>query len=307
MRDISDKYHTLRTARARAQVFMKRETVNQVRENKTLKPDVLPTARAASFLAVKNTWQAIPHCHPLPVEHVQVEFTLGESVIEAEVRVKAVYKTGVEMEALYGASVAALTIYDMLKPQDSGLRIGEITLLEKRGGKDDFGDPGRPVTAAVIVVSDTVATGKKEDRSGKAVTRKLEKSGVRVSEYKILPDEPEQVRENVKQLADAGRDLVVVTGGTGISPRDQTPEALRPLLDREISGIMEAARAYGQQRTPYSMLSRGIAGLTGRTLVLAIPGSPKGAAETMNALFPGILHVFKALDRSYRHEDMPPE
>ena len=119
--------------------------------------------------------------------------------------------------------------------------------------------------------------------------------------YHIIPDETAQIQEQLKSLINQQFDLVLFVGGTGLSPRDVTPESIAPLLDREIPGIMEAARQYGQQRTPYAMLSRGIAGYVSQTLVLTLPGSTKGAVETMEALFPALFHIFKVAEGS-RHD-----
>jgi molybdenum cofactor synthesis domain-containing protein len=141
-----------------------------------------------------------------------------------------------------------------------------------------------------------VASGKKEDKAGKAIVEKLEMYNIRIAEYSVIPDEPELVAEKVKQLCQPGLDLLIFTGGTGLSPRDITPESVLPLLDREIPGMMEAARQYGQERMPYAMVSRGVAGFKGKTLVITTPGSTKGATETMEALFPYVLHLFRVAD-----------
>ena len=120
--------------------------------------------------------------------------------------------------------------------------------------------------------------------------------GLVVSNYIIIPDEVSDIQETINQLIKDRTDLVIFTGGTGLSNRDVTPEALIPMLDRRIPGIEEAIRSYGQNRTPYAMLSRSVVGFVGETLVIALPGSTNGASESMDAIFPSVLHLFKIIN-----------
>jgi cyclic pyranopterin monophosphate synthase len=303
MIDITHKPTTLREATAEATVSVSRaETIAAVNEKRVPKGDALEAARIAGLFGVKRTADMIPDCHPLPVEHAAVTFDVREMSIVITVNVKTIYRTGVEVEAMHGASVAALTVYDMLKPIDKGITIERIQLVEKKGGKSDWNDTfDKAPRAAVLVISDGVASGKKRDKSGAAIAERLTKLGVEVAFQTVVADEPEAIAAQVKQWASQGMDLILTTGGTGLSPRDRTPEAIAPILEREVPGIMEAARAYGQERMPLAIMSRGIAGMIGRTLVITLPGSTRGAQETMDALFPFVLHVVKVQEHAYRH------
>lgn len=303
MIDITHKYPTLREAIAEARVAVSRpETIAAVQEKRVPKGDVLEAARVAGLFGVKRTSDMIPDCHPLPVEHAEVTFQLEEQAINVRVRVRTIYRTGVEVEAMHGASVAALTIYDMLKPIDKGIEVQHIRLVEKHGGKSDWKDAfERAPRAAVLVISDSVAQGKKEDKAGAAIAQRLQALGVEVTATAIVEDEPEDIADQVEEWASVDIDLVLTAGGTGLSPRDRTPEAIAPLLDRHVPGIMEAARHYGQERMPLAMMSRGIAGMVGRTLVITLPGSTRGAQETMDALLPFVLHVIKVQEHAFRH------
>ena len=129
----------------------------------------------------------------------------------------------------------------------------------------------------------------------------LDKQGIQAGPVSVVPDEVEAIQSAARNAVAEGFQLVLFTGGTGLSPRDVTPDAISPMLDREIPGIMEAARQYGQQRMPYAMLSRGVAGFIGDSLVITMPGSPSGVREYMDALFPQVLHVFRVKEGA-RHD-----
>ena len=298
MVNITHKPKTLRKAIAQAIVQVSKQETIDALVNKTVpKGDVFEMAKTAGLFAVKRTSDMIPDCHPIPVEYTKVWYEIDGLAITIKMEVHAIYRTGVEVEAMHGASVVALTMYDMLKPIDKGIEIQNIKLVEKKGGKTDFRNLlSQPISAAVIVCSDTISAGKKEDRAGKVIIEKLEKLEIAIAEYSIIPDEVADIQKQVSAHVAAGTSLVILTGGTGLSKRDMTPEAILPMLDREVSGIAETIRNYGQERTPYAMLSRSVAGFIGETLVLALPGSTKGAEESMDAIFPAVLHIFKVAE-----------
>jgi molybdenum cofactor synthesis domain-containing protein len=263
---------------------------------------VFEMAKTAGLFAVKNTSSIIPDCHPLPVEYTKVSYETEGLEVKIFVEVKTIYRTGVEVEAMHGASVVALTMYDMLKPIDKGIEIKNIRLVEKKGGKSDFKNKiPTDLKIAVIVCSDTISAGIKEDRAGLAIVEKFKGFGLDVKDYEVVPDEVEDIRDVFDRFVGANYDLLIYTGGTGLSVRDVTPEAIMPLLDREIPGISEAMRTYGQERTALSMLSRSFAGVAGKTLILGLPGSTKGAVESMDAIFPGVFHLY-GIFKGARHD-----
>jgi cyclic pyranopterin monophosphate synthase len=303
MVNITNKHNSLRKAIATAILTVsKPETIAAIKNKMVPKGDVFEFSRAAGLLGIKKTSDVIPDCHPLPVEYAAITHHIDGLTIRITVEVHTIYKTGVEVEAMHGAAVTALTMYDMLKPLDKGVEISTIRLESKSGGKTDMKQNAYShLRCAVIVCSDSVSKGINKDSSGKLAIQKLEQFQLLTDAYKLIPDEIEVIQATARQLSEEGFNLVLFTGGTGLSPRDVTPEAIKPLLDREIPGIMEAARNYGQQRTSLAMLSRGVAGFIKNTLVITLPGSPRGVEETMDALFPYVLHLFKVAE-GMRHK-----
>ena len=291
MRDVSNKPNTLRTAKATSSLHCLPETIAAIRLGNVPKADPLGVAKVAAIQAAKNTSLLIPYCHQVPLDFVGVDVELKEASVHFFTEVKAVWKTGVEMEALVAASTAALTLYDMLKIIDETMEIGSVRLLEKEGGKSDFTKAALKMKAGVLVLSDMASKGQRQDVSGKTIKERLEGMGIAVVEYAILPDEKNQIEERLIRLCDeVGLDIVLTTGGTGLGPRDVTPEATRKVIGRELPGVEEFVRSHGQERTRYAMLGRGVAGVRGKTVIVNLPGSVGGVNDALDILFPWLLH-----------------
>lgn len=295
MVDITNKSNTLRSATAQAIVKVsKKATIDAIKDDKVPKGNVFAMSRAAGLLGVKKTADLLPDCHPMPIEFTGIEYEIQDLDITVSVTVKTIYKTGVEVEAMHGASIVALNMYDMLKPIDNGIEISTIKLVEKTGGKSSYKTPiTTNIMAGVIVCSDRVSKGEAEDRSGKLIQERLREYDI-LAEIAIVPDEIDEIQQQVKKMAE-NRNFIVLTGGTGLGSRDVTPEALEPLLDKRIAGAEEKIRRHGQDRMPYAMLSRSVVGMMGNCLLLALPGSSKGVKESMDAVFPHIFHIFSIL------------
>lgn len=292
MKSITDKPHTFRKAVATSTLVAKPETIERLQKNDVPKKDILIVARVAGVQAAKKTPELIPYCHSIPIDSVEIDYEVENNRIIVTVTVETIWKTGVEMEALAAASAATLTIYDMLKPIDKEMEIVSTKLISKKGGKSDYQEviPDNFKTA-VLVTSDGTHKGTRSDKSGKLIQERFEEYGIKPL-YEVLPDDKDLIRVKLLKWCEDGVRLILTTGGTGLGPRDVTVEATREIMGREIPGIMEAGRAYGQDRTPYAMLSRGLAVQRGSTLIINLPGSSNGVRETLNAIFPAVLHAY---------------
>jgi molybdopterin adenylyltransferase len=155
---------------------------------------------------------------------------------------------------------------------------------------------------AVLTISDSCHAGTRKDESGPALKARLERRGWEVCLVEILPDEKALIEQRLRQLTLRGAmDAVFTTGGTGVAPRDVTPEATRQVIQREIPGLAERMRAEGMKKTQFAALSRGVAGARDRTLVVNLPGSPKGAVESLDAILDLVPHIVRLLNGETGH------
>jgi molybdenum cofactor biosynthesis protein MoaC len=312
MRDISHKQITLRSARAVAIIFCSENSIELIRTNQLPKGNLFDVARAAGFLGAKLTPQLLPHCHPVTIDGMDFTFNFIDKELHSDLfneeilnrtgivilgEAKSIGRTGIEMETLTAVSVAALEIYDMLKPVDTQLEIGNIRLLEKKGGKSDRNRHLEYIpTCAVLVCSDSTAKGEREDKSGILITEMLKNVNASVLHYKILPDDKESIQKQIKAWVADDIQFIFTTGGTGLGPRDNTVSAVKEIIERDADGITEAMRNFGQMRTPLAMMSRSVAGAIKKSMIITLPGSPKGARESLEAILPGVFHARKMME-----------
>ncbi len=227
MVNITHKSNSLREAIASATVTVsKQETIDAVKNKTVPKGDVFEFSRAAGLLAIKKTSDVIPDCHPLPIEFAAIKHTVEGLSIIITVEVHTIYKTGVEVEAMHGAAITALTMYDMLKPLDKGVEISNIKLENKKGGKTDFTQQAANLKAVIMVCSDSVSKKEKEDTAGIKVAEKLAAHKIYVMVQETIADDFDLIQQKAKQYATSECNLLVFVGGTGLSPRDVTPDAI---------------------------------------------------------------------------------
>lgn len=323
MVDVSAKADTTRVAVAAGALHTTAEVVALVRADDLPKADVLSTARIAGIAGAKKTSELIPLCHQLALSSVKVEFGFTETAITIEATAKTKGPTGVEMEALTAVAVAGLTLHDMVKAVDPAATLDGVRLLTKEGGKRGHwqrpGESGADAettvpaveqdenpddadrSAVVLVASTGVAAGTRVDTTGPVLVEWLAGLGFSVRGPLVYAD-----AEIAVGLADALRfapALVISTGGTGASPTDATPEATLAVLDRELPGVAEAIRQRGTAKFPLAALSRGVAGLAGRSVIVNLPGSPGGVKDGIAVLEPLLDHLLAQVAGGGAHDN----
>lgn len=313
MVDVGDKATTKRVATATATFTTRPDVIALVQADGLPKADVIATARIAGIAGAKRTSELIPLCHQLALSSVSLDFAFTEDSIVITATAKTTGQTGVEMEALTAASIAGLTLHDMVKAVDPASVLSDIRLLEKSGGKrgnwtpeasEPTGAPVartvRPRTAAVIVASTAGAAGTREDLTGPRISAWLSEHDYAVDAVTVVSDA--DVHLAITAALDAAPAVLITTGGTGLSPSDRTPEATQSHLDRELPGIAEAIRTLGSTKTPTAALSRGLAGVSGGTVVVNLPGSTGGVKDGL-AVLDGLLdHLVAQIAGGGSHE-----
>ncbi|MED7789119.1 bifunctional molybdenum cofactor biosynthesis protein MoaC/MoaB [Francisella sp. 19X1-34] len=316
MINVGNKHPTHRRALATGKIQMRGEILELVAERKLEKGDVLPLAEIAGINGAKSTATLLPLCHPLAIDHVSVktEINKDQSCVEVFCYVGTHAKTGVEMEAIAGVQAALLCIYDLCKMYGQDMLISDIRLLYKEGGKNDkiYNEKYLPesirqiidtpklfdkISCTNITISDRASAKIYEDKSGKVLSNILEDQGAIVLAKRVIPDERELIKKTIINIVDQeSPNLIITTGGTGVSPRDVTPEAIQDICERQIPGVSELLRKDGEKYTHLSWASRTIAGVYKKTLIVALPGNPNAVKEGLDALKHLLPHLVRIIN-----------
>lgn len=308
MNDITHKISSLRSAVAIGAVFCTEEIIERIKKGDLPKGEPFQVCASAAMLAAKQTASLIPHCHPVPIDGLEVKhFFYDEPALECfeeerkvgvyfVVEAKSIGRTGIEMEALTAVSLACLTLYDLLKYLGKeGLSIGEVKLLDKKGGKSDKPNYPERLRRAVLISNLGFEMEKsKVNRLFDSVSSVLEKSRISTID-RILDVSEDQWDEVVSEKVKQEMPLILILGKT--STRTDWIKNLEVKMDKKLDGFVHGMYAYGLNRNPLATNSNLTAGIIGKSLIVSLPGSRGGAVEALSAILPRIFHPLLALSK----------
>lgn len=320
MIDVGEKQTTRRRALATGSIRLSEKTIEMIKQGDSPKGNILSIAEVAGIMAAKKTPSLLPLCHPLLLDSVRIWFEVNENKVQAFCEVICSAKTGVEMEALVGVNVCLLTIYDLAKAVDPVIEIQNIYLQKKEGGKSGlWSHPAhkeqselRQVDSHKILnfanlkfvvgtLSDRASQGVYEDHSGQIIRDYMVSAKAQEVFYSVIPDEESALRDLVVKATEKKADVLLLTGGTGLSDRDITPEVLKSMAAKELVGFGELQRQHGSKYTKAAWLSRASAFVVAKTFVILFPGNPKAVAQGLECLGELIPHAVRMIHNESHH------
>lgn len=309
MQDVSGNTSSLRTAKGIAVLRLDKKGYEKLKENALLNRDWRESVRLAAYLGAKNTSALLPQCHSVSLDGFEVDFVLlapGESmpvypdnthfvaVITGAAR--SVGRKGVEMEVLTGLSIAAMSLYDLMKSLSEDLEVVSVRLLPGEGKKPDKPkQTGRRYRFGVLFCADKKRVEKGDDAAGQLALEILKDFNIELVEYAVLPLEVFLIEEKLEAWVREDVHFILTIGGTGPGKQDVVPQLLSQMVDKSLPGLTAAIYQHGFERSSKAMLSTLAAGVKEESILLSLPGSTSGLRESMEAILPEIFSFRKMI------------
>lgn len=318
MNDVEEMNASKFRALAQGKISVSLTVIEMINGGNSSQLGALEIAKMAGIMASKNTSPSRTLSRFFPLDSTQIWFDSDETSITAHCEVICHGNSSVEMEALAGVSAALLSIFEFAKEIDSTIEISNILISQKEDGKSEkWQHPGliekkefpeswaakisfKGMSFAVVTLSDRASQGQYKDDSGSILREYFKSKLAKETFYEVIPDDKGRLQSLISKAVESKTDIVLLTGGTGLSQRDITPEAIKEIASKELSGLGELQRQYGSQFTKSAWLSRSSAYLVGETLVILFPGSPKAVLQGLKCIGDLIPHAVQMI-RGERH------
>lgn len=292
MDDSSSRPEAQATAQAEAKVYFNNGTERIILEDGNPKTDIITAAKIAGIQAAKKTSEFIPLHHSNALNWIEVDITAEDKYLKIISTVKAITRSGLEMEALTATSVAALTIVDLCKESDPGVTIQDLKLVQ-RASKKKILTTKTSLKVGVIVISDRVIAGLAEDEAGQILQEGFKDAGYQMDNYSIISNDSDKLVEKIQDWLEHDIELIVTTGGNGIGPRDITLSSLEPFFDYRLEGVEQTLHSIAQVNNNGFYVDRLAAGKIGKTIVICLPLDPHLAQDALNVFLPNIHQAFE--------------
>ncbi|KAA3610222.1 MAG: bifunctional molybdenum cofactor biosynthesis protein MoaC/MoaB [Calditrichaeota bacterium] len=292
MDDSSSKPEAQQSAKAEGKIYFSNGAREILLADNNPKADVITAAKVAGIQAAKRTSEFIPFHHANSLNWVELDFSSSEDHIKIESTVKAVTRSGLEMEALTAVSVAALTILDICKDHDQQVNIQDIKIVPKVSKKKML-TVKTPLKVGVLVISDRITAGLADDEVGQMLQSGFAKAGYHANNYSIISNDADKLIEKVQEWLEQNIELIITTGGNGIGPRDITLTSLEPFFDFRMEGLEQTLHSIAQVNNNGFYIDRLAAGKIGKTIVICLPIDNALAQDALNVILPNIHQAFE--------------
>ncbi len=292
MDDSSSNPAAQQSAKAEGKIFFSNGAREILLKENTPKTDVVTAAKVAGIQAAKRASEVIPFHHANTLNWVELNFSAGEDHIKIESTVKAVSRSGLEMEALTAVSVAALTLLDICKEHDQQVNIQDLKLVPKVSKKKML-TVKTPIKVGIIVISDRITAGLADDEVGQLLQSGFANAGYHANNYSIISNDSDKLIEKVQEWLEQSIELIITAGGNGIGPRDITLTSLEPFFDFRMEGLEQTLHSIAQVNNNGFFVDRLAVGKIGKTIVICLPIDVALAQDALNVILPNMHQAFE--------------